>query len=236
MKEFVPLFLDFNETTQDLTDAECGRLVRAVVRYANGDEYDHLLQGAERIAFRFLQGYVDRNRSLSAVRAAAGSKGGQQTAANSSKLQQTPAKNSKDQQTAANGSKIANNNNNNNKNNNNNENIIADDEAAAIQNEHNRVLDAAEDAGFKMSNAVRAGLLNLYAEHGAEKLLDGLASCTKHGAPTLAYLEAVLKGTGKKQKTDAKEIHGYDQRSYEGEQKKALQRMMEDDWGDEEAK
>lgn len=236
MKEFVPLFLDFNETTQDLTDAECGRLVRAVVRYANGEEYDNLLQGAERIAFRFLQGYVDRNRSLSAVRAAAGSKGGYQTAANASKLQQIAANASKPQQTPAKSGKIANNNNNNKENNNNNESIIADDDAAAIQKEHNRVLDAAEDAGFKMSNAVRAGLLNLYAEHGVEKMLDGLASCTKHGAPTLAYLEAVLKGTGKKQKGDAREIQGYDQRDYSGEQSAALRRMMEDDWGDEQAK
>lgn len=218
-KEFVPLFLDFNETTQDLTDAECGRLVRAIVRYANGEDCDQLLQGAERIAFRFLQGYVDRNKSLSAVRAAAGSKGGKQTQANSSK----------NKQTEANTSKNTNNNNNNNKNNTNNENengFLDAAAAAGIQEEHNRVLDAAEDAGFKMSNAVRAGLLNLYAEHGLEKMLQGLESCTRHGAATLAYLEAVLKGTGKK-----KSGGGYEQRDYTGEQAAALARMMSDDWG-----
>lgn len=218
-KEFVPLFLDFNETTQDLTDAECGRLVRAIVHYANGEDCDQLLQGSERIAFRFLQGYVDRNKSLSAVRAAAGSKGGKQTQANSSK----------NKQTEANSSKITNNNNNNNKNNTNNENengFLDAAAAAGIQAEHNRVLDAAEDAGFKMSNAVRAGLLNLYAEHGLEKMLQGLESCTKHGAVTLAYLEAVVNGTGKK-----KGEKGYEQRDYTAEQDAAMARMMSDQWG-----
>ena len=31
-ERYIPIFLDFNETTQDLTDEECGRLIRAVVR------------------------------------------------------------------------------------------------------------------------------------------------------------------------------------------------------------
>ena len=99
-KEFIPIFLDFNDSTQDLTDEQCGRLIRALVNYANGLDYH--LQGVELIAFRFLKGYVDRNEVLSKIRAEAGSKGGKQTAANRSKGQQT----------AATGSKIANDNNN----------------------------------------------------------------------------------------------------------------------------
>ena len=83
-KEFLPLFLDFNENTQDLTDEQCGRLIRALVDYANGKEAN--LDGNELIAFRFLKGSIDRNEKLSAIRAAAGSKGGKQTKANGSKL------------------------------------------------------------------------------------------------------------------------------------------------------
>ena len=92
-REFLPIFLDFNDTTQDLTDEQCGRLIRALVAYANGMEYE--IAGVELIAFRFLKGYIDRNRVLSEKRAEAGSKGGQQTAANNAKRQQEEANISK---------------------------------------------------------------------------------------------------------------------------------------------
>ena len=74
-ERYIPLFLDFNETTQDLTNEECGRLIRALVRYANGENSEASLQGMELIAFRFMKGGIDRNLELSAVRAKAGTKG-----------------------------------------------------------------------------------------------------------------------------------------------------------------
>lgn len=76
--------------------------------------------------------------------------------------------------------------------------LISDNDAREIQDEQNLVLDAAEDAGFIRSNSVRAKLVKLYAEHGLQKMLDGIASCVQHSAPNLAYLEAVLKGQPKK--------------------------------------
>lgn len=91
--------------------------------------------------------------------------------------------------------------------------MIADAEAREIQQDQNRVLDAAEDAGFKMSNDVRASLTALYAEYGLVKVLDGLKSCSEHGAANLAYLRAVLKGEPKKPK--AKVVaQDYSQRDY----------------------
>lgn len=111
MKEFIPLFLDFNETTQDLNDEQCGRLIRALVDYTNGKEYT--IEGPELIAFRFLKGSVDRNAKLSAIRAEAGSKGGKQRIANASSDKQTEANSSKRKQNSIN---------NNNKENNDNEN------------------------------------------------------------------------------------------------------------------
>ena len=74
-EKYIPLFLDFNETTQDLTDEQCGRLIREIVRYANGESSGTQLQGMERIAFRFMKGSIDRNLELSAARARAGAKG-----------------------------------------------------------------------------------------------------------------------------------------------------------------
>ena len=93
-KEYIPLFLDFNETTQDLTDDECGRLIRAIVAYANDDDYESLLTGGERIAFRFLKGLVDRNAAISEKRAAAGANKNkqEQNETNDNKTEQTETK------------------------------------------------------------------------------------------------------------------------------------------------
>ena len=97
--------------------------------------------------------------------------------------------------------------------------MLDDATAAEIQHDHDRVFTAAEDAGFKMSNTVRARLIALYADHGLEKMLAGFNECASHGAPTLAYLEAVLKGTGKK-KPQMKVLPAQDfpQRDYSGVQ------------------
>lgn len=103
----------------------------------------------------------------------------------------------------------------------------ADEEFHKIQADHDRVLDAAEDAGFKMSNDLRASLIAMYADHGLQKVLDGLKTCVKYGAPTLAYLEAVLRGDPKKPKPGKTvSAQQYEQRSYSGEQEEAMRRMI----------
>lgn len=100
-KEYLPLFLDFNETTQDLTDEECGRLIRALVDYANGEAYEHHLTGAEKIAFRFMKGLIDRNASLSEKRARAGSTRNkpEQNITNDNKTEQNITNENKTEQT-----------------------------------------------------------------------------------------------------------------------------------------
>ena len=98
-----------------------------------------------------------------------------------------------------------------------------DAEALRIVKEHNRILDAAEDAGFQKTNSVRAKLIDLYADHGLDKVLAGIESCVKHGVPTLAYLEACLNGQPRKKK----EGKNYDnQRSYTGKDSEAMNRML----------
>lgn len=106
--------------------------------------------------------------------------------------------------------------------------MISDSSAAEIQKDHDRVLDAAEDAGMKMSNNVRAALIALYAEHGLEKVLEGLRSCSDHGAPNLAYLRAVLRGDGKKPEQKGKTVAAqqYEQNDYAGVQEEAYNRMI----------
>ena len=86
------------------------------------------------------------------------------------------------------------------------------------------------DAGFKMSNDVRATLIALYADHGLQKLLDGMKSCVDHGAPNLAYLKAVLKGEPRKERSPGKAVSAqqYMQRDYSGEQEAAMRRMLDE--------
>lgn len=223
-KEFLPLFLDFNETTQDLTDAQCGHLVRAMVDYANGKE-PNVGEGMELMAFRFLKGSIDRNARLSAVRAEAGAKGG-----NAKAEKQKIANDSKSWQKVANDSKKVNNDNNINSKINidsDNKSFLNDDEATEIQHDHDRVFTAAEDAGFKMSNTVRARLIALYADYGLDKMLAGFNECATHGAPTLAYFEAVLKGTGKKKDTKKVIAQDYNQRDYTDIQNEFMQKQNE---------
>ena len=103
--------------------------------------------------------------------------------------------------------------------------FIDETEAQRIAGEHERVLDAAEDAGFKMSNDVRSRLIALYAVHGLDRMLEGYRSCVDHGAPNLAYLNAVLKGEPKKAKATVS-AQAYTQRDYSGEQEDAMMRMI----------
>ena len=107
------------------------------------------------------------------------------------------------------------------------ESFIADDAAREIQNEHNRVLDAAQDAGFKVSNSARAQLLRLYAEYGLEKMLSGFDSCVKHSAPNIAYLEAVLKGAPRKQKARVA-AQDFEQRDYSGVNDEIMENLARD--------
>lgn len=101
--------------------------------------------------------------------------------------------------------------------------LMADDDAKAIQSEQDRVLTAAADAGFPGNNTVRAQLISLYAEHGLEKMLDGIRECATHSASSIAYLSAVLKGT-KKRSPPKVNAQAFPQRDYTDVQDK----MMDD--------
>lgn len=97
-KEYVPIYFDWLEVTQDLSPEEKGNLIDAVVSYASGAEYEHLLTGGCKIAFRFFKGQVDRNAAISEVRSKAGSNKGKQTETNANKTEQTASKSPKEKE------------------------------------------------------------------------------------------------------------------------------------------
>lgn len=97
-REYVPIFFDWLEVTQDLTPEEKGNLIDAVVAYASGNEYEHLLTGGVRIAFRFLKGQVDRNNRISEARSEAGRNKPEQNETNVNKTEQTASKSPKEKE------------------------------------------------------------------------------------------------------------------------------------------
>lgn len=95
-REYVPVFFDWLDVTQDLTAEEKGNLIDAVVSYASGCEYEHLLTGAVRIAFRFLKGQVDRNVAISEARSEARRNKTEQNETKQNKPEQTGSKSPKE--------------------------------------------------------------------------------------------------------------------------------------------
>ena len=97
--------------------------------------------------------------------------------------------------------------------------------------EQDRVIDAAETAGFPRNDATRAKLIDLYAQHGLQKMLDGIAICVDNSVCKLNYLTAVLNGEPKKPKpanqpTKTVTAQQYTQRDYSTVDAEAFQNML----------
>lgn len=93
-KEYVPIFFDWLDNTQDLNAEEKGHLIDAVIMYASGkDEWiDQLETSGEKIAFRFMRGQIDRNIAISKARSEAGSNKKDQNKTNDNKTEQNGSK------------------------------------------------------------------------------------------------------------------------------------------------
>lgn len=95
-REYVPIFFDWLDVTQDLSQEQKGNLIDAAILYASGGDYESVLTGVERIAFRFIKGQIDRNNAISDARSKAGSNKGKQNETNDNKAEQTETKSIKE--------------------------------------------------------------------------------------------------------------------------------------------
>lgn len=224
--KYLKVWTSFRDIISPLSDAEKGRLFDMMLQYASTGEEPADFPGNERFIWPSAKRDIDLAKDFSEKQKSNGIKGGRPR-----KNPEEPTETQKNPEKPNETQKSYKENKRKEKEIKENESFFSDEEAAAIQQDHDQILEAAQNAGFKGSPAERAGLLNLYAVHGLEKMLSGINECMTHSAPNLAYLEAVLKGTGKK-KSGAQDIHGYEQRDYSGEQAAALRRMMDDDWGE----
>ena len=216
--KYLKVWTNFLELINPLQYDEIGRLFKMMLIYADSGKEPSAIDGNERFLWPVAKQQIDLAAEKNEILRRNGMKGGRP------KQDETKENQTEPDETKENQSKAYKEKKRKEKERNEKESLINDDNAREIQTEQDRVLDAAEDAGFIRSNSVRARLISLYAEHGLEKVLEGIGSCVKHGAPNLAYLEAVLKGVQKKPKgkTD------FPQRDYSGVDEELIAQMARD--------
>ena len=83
---------------------------------------------------------------------------------------------------------------------------IEDEDAVSIQNDHNEILDAAEEIGLPVSQQNIKDLIDLYAECGKEPVLYAIQQAGKYNKVSIAYIEKVARDK-EKQKPEEEEIH-----------------------------
>ena len=65
MKEYVPIFFDWVEVTGELNAQEKGRLIDAIVLYAQGGDWQEQIKGNERYLFPAFKKQIDRANEIS---------------------------------------------------------------------------------------------------------------------------------------------------------------------------
>ena len=116
VKEYVPIFFDWVEVTGELNAQEKGRLIDAIVLYAQGGDWQEQIKGNERYLFPAFRKQIDRANGISEIRSNATASRRNQNESNGIKTNQTASNAIKTDQNESNDIKTPNNNNNNNNN------------------------------------------------------------------------------------------------------------------------
>lgn len=199
MIKYVKIFCDISETVDVLSDAEAGRLLKAMLHYGMDGTVDQL-PGQEKLVFHMLKAQIDRDRDSydqkSQRNRENGAKGGRprkptgthKNPVGFAKTQNNPQEPTKRQDKDKDKEYIP------------PYNPPAgdddeDDELIAISEGHNAVYDRARECGFDVNQATLDRLTDLIAVHGVERVLSALDDCLEHGAKSLAYLRKVLGST-----------------------------------------
>lgn len=215
MGEYIKVFCDMSETVDELSDAEAGRLFKALLHYGGKLQTVDQLPGQEKLIFKILKAQIDRDREAFKRKANAVRENG--------KLGGRPPKNlKKPTETKENLKKpkkptwFSENQNSQDKDINNippynpptggegddGDGFASPEELSAIQQQHDTVFAAALRAGFPDNSATLDRLARLIGEHGADAVVAALDECVDSCAPNFRYLSAVLKNAGKRQEAE----------------------------------
>lgn len=187
MREYFCAYHSMLGAMRKLSDAECGRLFRALLAYSSGEQPDNL-QGREELLFDVFAQQIDRdaekynakceiNRS-NRRRPSTTDNDRQRPSTTDNDRHQNKEKEKEESSTACAG-------------------FIADDDAEAIMEGHHQVFDAAEKWGFDLNGGTMDALTALIGQYGVEKMLEAIKESGEHNAPKLPYLRKVLQGTPK---------------------------------------
>lgn len=221
------VWVSFLDLIKPLYYDEIGRLFEMMLIYAESGKEPDDFEGNERFLWPVAKQQIDLAAEKNEILRQNGMKGGRpknaetktnQTEPNETKRNQTKAYKEKESKVIESKEKERNE----------KEGFLDDADAREIQHDHDRILDAAGDAGFVMGNSVRAALIRLYSEHGLQKVLDGIASCVKHGAPNLAYLEACMKDKPKPSGGKVLNAQNFQQRDYSSVDDELKQKLAEE--------
>lgn len=177
MREYFCAYHSMLGAMRKLSDAECGRLFRALLMYSSGEEPNNL-QGREELLFDVFSQQIDRddekyktkcesNRANASVR-----KRSQAFASDGSQEKEKEKEKSSSARAG----------------------FITDEEAADIIQGHQRVFDEADRWGFPANTGTYDALTEMISVHGIDRMLSAVKDCGEHGAPKLAYLRKVLEG------------------------------------------
>lgn len=217
MKEWFKARLIWKGAFDSLSDAEAGRLAKALWAYA-ADGTRAELTGKEIGAYGIIIETLNRDAKdfehLSSVRSAVGRKGRQvlhdetkesigsnckqlvakEAIGSNCKQKETIDSNCKQKET---NQAIASKSDNKNKNKDKDYlppiiPPLAGEELSEIQKDHDEIFDAMKYTGFEMTPAMMDAVIDLYSEHGKENVLEGIKACVGIGNK-LAYLRKVLQ-------------------------------------------
>ena len=193
MREYFCAYHSMLGAMRKLSDAECGRLFRALLAYSSGEQPDNL-QGREELLFDVFSQQIDRDSEKYTRKC-------ETNKANGSVRKRSEANGSVRKRSEANGSVRT-----QDKEKEKDKSsplppfggFAADDELLEIARTNQAVYDKAADCGFDCNTATLDRLTALIGDHGPDKVLRGLDECVEHGAKSLAYLRKVLSGEGGK--------------------------------------
>lgn len=187
MREYFCAYHSMLGAMRKLSDAECGRLFRALLAYSSGEQLDNL-QGREELLFDVFAQQIDRDAEKYREKCETNRSNRKRSSTTVNDRQRTLATvndghQEKEKEKEESYTRTA---------------LIDDDEAILLAQGHQSVLDEAERWGFPRNTGTYDALTALIAQHGVDRMLDAVKSCGQQGVPKLPYLRKVLESEPRK--------------------------------------
>lgn len=184
MLPYIQLPMELQESFEQLSDAELGRLVLAMMNYNRTGEAAQLT-GNEKILWPIVRDMLDRAHAVREQRAKAGAKSRKEKTPSKAKPKQTRQKKEDPsaQPPVAPAMTSAE-----------SEPLISEEEATANAEALQEVYDAAESVGMPSDARTLDQLTALSAEYTPPWVVQALTACHEANAVNLRYLKGVLRG------------------------------------------